>query len=211
MSDQSNPGTRWHAAWSGRPRGWPVDLQTKRFALRSLTPSDASERWLGWLDDADVMQPLHMPARKSTLQEIATHIEQFDNDHRLLVGIFDRQSGDHIGFYMIELDKMHGLASFNVFVGDRSWWGANVVNETRAALLDHFFDERGIEKAVGQPLQRNFGALFNYKAQGWRLEGVMRKQRRSNLNGQRIDQYSFGLLKEDWHAIRKTGSRENDA
>ena len=206
MSEPGSPDTRRHAAWAVRPQGWPIELSTERFVLRSMVRADASERWLGWLADAEVMRPLHMPTRQSSVEEIAAHIEQFDNDLRLLVGIFTREAREHIGFYMIEVDRAHALASFNVFVGDRSWWGRGVVNETRAALLDHFFDLRGIEKVIGQPLARNFGALFNYRAQGWKLEGVWRRHRRSFLTGERIDQYNFGLLKDDWHRLRSGGT-----
>ena len=47
-----------------------------------------------------------------------------------------------------------------------------MVNEAREALLDEFFNNRGIEKAVGMPFARNFSAVFNYKAQGWHHEGT---------------------------------------
>ena len=205
MNSSKNP-ERSHLAWKGRQRGWPVDLETERFNLRSLSPPDASPKWVEWVNDAEAMKPLHMPARLVSVEEIAEHIKLFDNDNRLLVGIFARDSGEHIGFYKIEIDKVHGLASFDDFVGDRNWWGNGVVNETREAILDHFFDARGIEKIIGQPLERNFAAVFNYKQQGWRLEGIHKKQRRSVLTGARIDQYTFGLRKEEWHALRKEKS-----
>jgi RimJ/RimL family protein N-acetyltransferase len=44
--------------------------------------------------------------------------------------------------------------------GSKSWWGKGVVNETREALLDEFFNNRGIEKVVGMPFARNFPAVL---------------------------------------------------
>jgi hypothetical protein len=41
------------------PTGKPVLLQTERLELRSLKPSDASERWVGWARDPEVMGPLN--------------------------------------------------------------------------------------------------------------------------------------------------------
>lgn len=201
-----NPGqesARIHSASRGRSRGWPIDLKTERFRLRSLVPSDASAKWVAWVGDAEAMRPLHMPASVSTVEEIAEHIRQFDNDIRLLIGVFVQGSDDHIGFYMIEVDRQHALAAFHVFIGDRNWWGKGVVNETRAALLDHFFDARGIEKVIGQPLERNFAAILNYKKQGWHFEGIHQKHRRSVLTQKRIDQYTFGLQKDVWKSLRK--------
>ena len=197
-----NEKTREHLAWRERPKGWPVELETARFRLRSLVRADASEKWAAWVADAEAMAPLHMPARKVSVEELAAHIALFDNDSRLLVGIFARENGAHIGFHMIEVDKAHALAAFHAFVGERAWWGKDVVNETRAALLDHFFGARGIDKAIGQPLERDFGALLNFKKQGWRLEGVHRRQRRSVLTGARVDQYAFAMQRDEWRALR---------
>jgi RimJ/RimL family protein N-acetyltransferase len=77
-----------------------------------------------------------------------------------------------------------------------------VVNETRAALLDEFFNKRGIEKATGMPLARNFPAVFNYKAQGWRHEATLRAHSVSASDNSRLDQYEFGLTSNEWQQMR---------
>jgi RimJ/RimL family protein N-acetyltransferase len=183
-------------------RGRPVLLKTDRFELRSATPADASDRWLGWAKDPAVMEPLNMPARAMRREELAAHIASVDNQMRYLIGIFEKAGGTQIGFFMIDVDVMHRYAIFNVAIGEKGGWGKGVVNETRAALLDHLFETRGIEKAIGLPLARNFPALYNYKAQGWRHEGTLRGQCLSSKDGSRLDQYQFGLLRKEWRARR---------
>jgi RimJ/RimL family protein N-acetyltransferase len=184
------------------PKGRPVFLETKRFSLRSLKPSDASERWMNWLKDPEVMGPLNAPIRKWTAQQLMAHIAVADNNERYLIGIFDRVSKIQIGFFMIDVDLIHGRATFNVVIGEKSWWGKGTVNEVRAALLDEFFNHRGIEKASGMPFARNFPAVFNYKAQGWRHEGTLRSHAISAAGGARLDQFQFGLTKDEWHNLR---------
>jgi [ribosomal protein S5]-alanine N-acetyltransferase len=179
----------------------PIQLRTKRFELRTLKAGDACETWIGWARDPDVMQPLNMPTRQMTLHDLANYIASFDNVNRCLVGVFDKASKALVGFFMIELDHGHRLATFNVLIGDKAWWGKGVVNEARAALLDYFF-EQGIEKACGGPLARNFPAIFNYKEQGWRHEGTLRGHRVSMIDGKRTDQYQFGILRSEWRAPR---------
>jgi len=56
------------------------------------------------------------------------------------------------------------------------------------------------------PLSRNFPAVFNYKAQGWRHEGTLRGHRRSIVDGTRLDQYQFGLLRDEWRQLRRKRS-----
>jgi RimJ/RimL family protein N-acetyltransferase len=183
--------------------GKPVHLKTERFELRSLKPADASDRWIGWARDSEVMGPLNSPTRQLSRQELASYIAQADNFTRFLIGIFESGGGPQIGFFMIEVDPFHHLATFNVTVGDKTWWGKGVVNEARAALLDYFFEQRGIQKAAGHPLARNFAAVFNYKAQGWRHEGTLRGHRTSVADKSRLDQYVFGLTRAEWRAARK--------
>ena len=189
-----------------RSMGRPVLLQTDRFELRSVTPADASDRWLGWAKDPAIMGPLNMPARAMRREELAAHIASVDNFTRFLVGIFEKAGKTQIGFFMIDVEPVHRSAIFNVAIGEKDWWGKGVVNEARAALLDHFFETRGIEKASGMPLARNFPALFNYKAQGWRHEGTLRGQCLSLTDGSRLDQYQFGLLRRDWRRLRTRGA-----
>jgi RimJ/RimL family protein N-acetyltransferase len=184
------------------PSGKPVQLQTERFELRSLNSAAASDNWIRWAADPDVMAPLNNPTRTLSRDDLAGYIASADNLQRYLIGIFDKASQVQIGFFMIDVDTAHRIATFNVVVGEKSWWGKGVINETRGALLDHFFEQRGIEKACGAPLARNFPAVFNYKAQGWRHEGTQRGQRLSVADGSRLDQYQFGMLRSDWRAAR---------
>ncbi len=189
-----------------RPAGRPIDLETARFRLRSLTAADASARWQAWSKDPEIMGPLNAPTRDLQIDFLARYAASFDNENRYLVGIFDKAGGGHIGFFIIEVDRMHRCATFNVVIGDKAWWGKGAVNEARAALLDHFFDHRGIEKAIGSPLARNFPAVFNYKAQGWRHEATLRGHRVSVIDSSRLDQYQFGLLRDDWRKLRRPGA-----
>jgi RimJ/RimL family protein N-acetyltransferase len=179
-----------------------MSVSTERFVLRTVTQADASDRWCGWSGDPEIMDPLNVPTRRMSREELVRYIARADGENTLLIGVFTRAMSQQIGFYLIEVNRMHMTANFNLVIGDRQYWGKNVVNETRAALLDELFERRGIEKAYGMPLARNFPAVFNYKAQGWRLEGLLRGQCRSVKDGTRLDQYQFGMLREEWRARR---------
>src|SRR5262245_10560698 len=183
----------------------PISLRTKRFELRTATPNDACDTWLSWTRDPEVMGPLNAPVRQMSKYELASYIGSYDNVNRHLIVVLGKGSGVPIGFFMVELEAAHRLANFNVVIGDKSWWGKGVVNEARAALLDYFFEQRGIEKACGSPLARNFPAIFNYKAQHWRHEATFRGHRLSVTDGKRLDQFQFGLLRSEWRAARAKG------
>lgn len=178
-------------------------IDTNRFYLRLLTPDDASERWIAWLGDIEVMEPLNTRLRRPTIEQLRKHIAGYDQRDRLLIGIFDKANDLHIGIYQLDLDRRHGLATFSVLIGDKAYWGQRTVLETRAALLDRLFRRMEIEKALGLPMARNFPAVFNYRAQGWVLEGIFKDHRISAQRKGRLDQLQFGLTKAAWVARRK--------
>ena len=190
-----------------REKAKPVRLVTKRFILRSLRPEDAKKPFIDWVSDAEVMGPLNQRVVENPKPDKwAASIANCDGINDFLIGIFARRTGDHIGLYDVTMDwgKRNGL--FSVIIGDKSYWGEKVVLETRPVLLDHFFLQRGMEKAVGHPPARNIPSVFNYKAEGWRLEGVLKGQLRSVEDGSRLDQLEFGLLKDEWLALRQETS-----
>jgi hypothetical protein len=54
---------------------------------------------------------------------------------------------------------------------------------------------------------RNIRSVFNYKAQGFTAEGMLRRHR-IDPNGNRVDQVMFGLFPEEW-AKRKAELRRH--
>jgi Acetyltransferase (GNAT) domain len=142
------------------PKGRPVLLETKRFALRSLKPSDASERWMNWLKDPEVMGPLNAPIRKWTAHELMAHIASANNNERYLIGIFDLTSKVQIGFYMVDIDPFHRRANFNVVIGAKSWWGKGVT--TRRLGLLCFLRGQDIRRKFNVWIAQTAGIVFDH-------------------------------------------------
>lgn len=169
--------------------------------MRSLTRQDVGERYAGWLRDPEVLAMLNNRNLKMTNEQLIAYVERFDNRVNFHLGIEAAAGGPLIGFYSAYRDPPNGVAQTNVMVGDHDYWGKNVVIETRAALLDFLFDVVGVEKVYGMPLARNVASVFNYRAQGFHCEGIMRQQRRGP-EGERLDQLFFGMLRSEWHEKR---------
>ena len=179
--------------------GIPVELETEHYRLRSLTPADSSDRYLDWTADPEVMLPLNRQPRRLEREELARYIASFDNRTRFQLGVFSKRSGEHVGVFTVELELPNLLARTNVLIGERAHWGVGIILEARAAVLDFLFDTVGIEKVWGTPLARNFAAVYNYQAQGFRCEGILKAHIRAP-NGERLDQYLFAILNEEWRS-----------
>ncbi len=184
------------------PRPKPIRLVTDRFLLRTLRPQDVTPSLLAWIADPEVMEPINQRPIQISRERMAGIIASCDGVEDTYIGIFERKSSTYIGNYMLHFDRKELTVTFDVLIGDKSFWGQKVVLETRPVLLDHVF-KYGFEKAVGRPPARNFASVFNYKTEGWRLEGILKGQLKHRYGEGRLDQYEFGLLKDEWLAMRK--------
>jgi RimJ/RimL family protein N-acetyltransferase len=196
--DQCVPLERW------RP-GQGLILVTEHYIVRSMTHADIGEDYLAWTQDEEIMAGVNSRPANMTAADLHRYIDRFNNRTAFHFGVFLKETGRLIGFYSVYWDRKHNLASTNVVIGDKSYWGKGVVLESRAAIIDFLFGRLKVGKIWGNPMARNIPSVFNYKAQGFRCEGVLRRHR-MNPSGERVDQLMFGLLPEEW-AARKAGQK----
>jgi RimJ/RimL family protein N-acetyltransferase len=178
--------------------GLQIDMTTKRFRIRSLTPLDASQHFLDWIADPNVMGPLNMPARRLTSPEIVAYIGSFDRRRRHLLGMFDKASTAHFGIVIVEISEQHRLAKLAYLIGDEAYRGKGALRECLSALITYLFDKHGIEKITAHVETGNTPSIRALEALGLRREGTMRGEIRSFRDGARLDQYFYGLLKPEW-------------
>lgn len=181
-----------------RPPGPPIRLETANYIVRSMQHSDVNEDYRDWTHDEEIMAGVNSSPTTMTLEDMHKYVDRFDNRNSFHFGIFDKHANNRlVGFYVIYRDRRHNLAQTNVVIGDKDYWGKQVVLETRSAVIDFLFDVVKVGKIWGNPMVRNVRSVFNYKAQGFVAEGVLRLHR-IDPQGNRVDQVMFGLLPEDW-------------
>lgn len=186
--------------------GQLLTLETERYIVRSMTPADVNEDYVRWTKDEEIMAGVNSAPKAMTLQDIRKYVANFNNRTGFHLGIFLKETGRLIGFYSVYYDRRHALGSTNVVVGDKSHWGKGVVLETRAAIIDFLFDRLKVAKIWGSPVARNIPSVFNYKAQGFACEGIL-KRHRASPSGERVDQFMFALFPEDWRKAKAAKRR----
>lgn len=185
-----------------RSPGDLVEIETARFRVRSIEREDVTDRFVSWMADPDVMTGLNMPERRLSQAQALRWTMGFDNNRRFFLLICDLQTEIPIGFFTVTLDS-HQTAETAVVIGDQSYWGRNVVVETRAAILNFVFDALGAYKVLEWPHGRNFSSIYNYNAMGFTCEAILREQMLSVASGDRLDQLVCGMLATEWSEKRK--------
>ena len=185
--------------------GTPVHLTTDRFIIRSTTPKDITPKFLKWQNDRELRIGQNQRGPKMDRVKMLNVLSKNDNARRFLLLITTRLGNAPIGFFAANVAPTDKVAETTVVIGDRNWWGKGVVTEARARLVDFLFDEVGLNKVMGRPHARNLPSIFNYRAQGFKCEGILRQQMTSIVDGESIDQMVFSMLRDEWKALKEKG------
>lgn len=169
----------------------PITLESENYLIRSLDISDASESYKEWLNDEEVTQFIQVSGEG----RLEDYIAGFDNDSRFLLGIFANKS-KHIGNFTLVHHKAHKTVGMGLMIGDKSYWGVEAVQEARAVVLDFCFHTLDVYKVFGTCYSVNHAAVYNYKKQGWTLDGIRKGQ--FLFNGTRVDSINFSMFRDDW-------------
>lgn len=182
--------------------GAPVILDPPRATLRSLEVDDVDQRYLKWLQDPEVVRYQNARFEDISERKLREFVAGHDNDKTFLLGIFEHRSGNHIGNHRAVCDLNHLRAHIGVMIGDKSFWGSGIVMETRAALLDFLFEDRGIHKVCGSVYADNVASVYNYQALGFKAEAIRVSHVLSDEH--RCDLIEFALFRDAW-AKRQEG------
>lgn len=180
------------------PRGFtggPVSLVSGPFDLRSLTPADVTDDMVSWFNDDVMTRGLNLGGLAFTVDSLRQMVARFDNWRHFITGIFERTSGQLIGFYTIDVDPAHNVGQITTGIGRDEYRGRGVLWATIDVLLDDFFDRRGLDKMSARIVARNFRMLFNFKdTPRFILEARLRQECRAP-DGRRVDILVFSAFR----------------
>ena len=181
----------------------PVQLETSRYVVRTLSREDSPEPFQKWARDPAIMEPLNLPARELGAEQVRAYFASFDNRRKYLFGIFSKAEDRQIGFWIVEVNPVHATANWHLAIGERSHWGRAAPLEIGIALIDWLFGERGVEKLSATVPANNRRVRSLYEGVGWPLEAVLKGELKAASGKGRIDECRYGLLRETWPSVRE--------
>ncbi len=155
----------------GTSIGFP--LESRRFRLRPLVPDDATPRYASWLRDPGVRQWIQTAASTDQIESLRAYIsERCGRDDILFLGIFDRQSGEHVGNIKFEpIDREAGSAVLGVLIGDPEYRGRGVFGEILQAASAFLSVSYGVRRILLGVRGANEAAVKAYRASGFVQQG----------------------------------------
>jgi RimJ/RimL family protein N-acetyltransferase len=177
-----------------------VEIHSEKYLIRTIAADDASDRWAGWMSDPDVRYMLNMAPRSWKKADVVNYIHTFNQGQNLLLGIFDKQSGAHVGIFTVDINPAPGHFLLNLLIGEPGYRNKHVTTDIAEPFLTYFFETLGLNAAVASVLAHNAPMIHWLQKNGWQLDQTRKQAARSHADGAPLDVCLFSLPRETWRA-----------
>ena len=166
-----------------------------RLILRSLVPSDRSEKYLSWLNDGEVQHYSRRRGRIFTMADIDTFLTEAQNSSDYFLAVIVKDTGVHIGNLSLNnLDTKNSSAEISIMMGNRDYWGKGLATEAVELAIQVGFSQLGLHRLWAESPNPAFNAIM--EKVGWVKEGVRREA--FLLDGTYCDHICWSILAQEW-------------
>ena len=126
-------------------------IETNRFIIKKLEIVDVNAKYLGWLNDKELIKYLLLgeSERPITLTELKKYVlEKSTNTEIYFYGIFLKNTLEHIGNIKYEIEVHSKKYFMGILIGDKSWHRKGVAVEVVAATKNFDAEIKEIYLAV---------------------------------------------------------------
>jgi len=171
-------------------------LETERLTLTAFSDEFLTERYVGWLNDPDVVRYSEQRHRQHTVESCRAFAAGFVDGPSHLWAIIDktRELG-HIGNINTDVDAPNGTADVAVLIGEKKVWGRGYGAEAWIAVMDYLLGPGGMRKVTAGAMAENKGMLAIMEKSGMVDEG--RRVRQFLLDGREVDVILAARFKDD--------------
>ncbi len=147
-------------------------ILTDRFLLRPLHPDDASARYSSWLEEAQAARYIVSAGQPHDIPALRVYIEErMGRDDVLFLGIFTRDTGEHLGNIKYEpVDSLNRFAVMGILIGERSWRGKRIAREVIDASAEWLHENRSIDEIILGVDKTHLAAITAYEKAGFGVE-----------------------------------------
>lgn len=181
-------------------------IETNNLRIVPFTEEFLSERYVGWLNDPEVVRFSRQRNRTHTLASCRDYLKTFDGTPNHFWAIVSRDPGQgHIGNINAYVDTTHQVADLGILIGERSAWGRGYGTEAWIAVCDYLFRSTRIRKITAGALTVNSAMAALARKAGMIEDG--RRIRQYLFEGAETDVVHWALFRKDWLERTTGGSR----
>lgn len=171
------------------------DIKTKRLLITPFSERHLTLRYVGWLNDPEVVRFSEQRHRKHTLESCRAYWQSFEGTPHYFWAIELQKTREHIGNINAYVDPSNQLADVGIIIGEKEAWVRGYGFEAFHAVFHFLLHEAGLRKvtagtlAVNTPMLRIM-ARMNMREDGRRIKHYL-------CEGQEVDLVHQALFKEE--------------
>ncbi len=161
-------------------------LETPRLRIVPFSAEHLTERYVGWLNDPEVVKYSDQRFRQHTLESCRAYWESFAGTPNYFWALVARDPAvGHIGNMNAYVEPRHGTADVGIVLGERGVWGRGYGAEAWIAVCRWLLDEAGLRKVTAGTLSVNEPMLAIMRKAGMVEDG--RRIRQQMWEGREVD------------------------
>ncbi len=161
-------------------------LETRRLTLLPFSDQHLTERYVGWLNDPDVVRYSEQRHRIHDIESCRRFAATFADGLSHLWAIVEKEQGlGHIGNINTDVDAPNKSADIAILIGDKQAWGQGLGAEAWIAVVDYLLDPGGMRRVTAGCMAENKAMLAIMKKSGMTEEG--RRPGQFILDGREVD------------------------
>ncbi|MFH1019056.1 MAG: GNAT family protein [Pseudomonadota bacterium] len=169
------------------------DIVTERLLITPLGKEHISSKYLGWLNDKDLMRYSEQRHRNHNSQSCLEYLRSFEDSPHHLWAIIEQQDGlGHVGNINAYVNEQNLLADIGIVIGERNAQGRGYALEAWRAVSAYLFDKVGIRKISAGTLAANTPMLKLMRQAGMVEDGI--RKRHFLCDGQEMDVVHMALF-----------------
>lgn len=170
---------------------------TKRLRIVSYSEEYLTDRYVGWLNDPEIMRYSEGRFKRHTVESCREYIRSFENTPSHLWAITLKEPGGaHIGNINCYVNTNYMNADIGVMIGERSQWGKGYGKEAFEGVVDFLFKKAGMRKVTAGTMSSNTSMLKIMRAAGMQDDGI--RKRHYICEGKEVDIVHMSLFRENW-------------
>jgi RimJ/RimL family protein N-acetyltransferase len=151
-----------------------------------FTPRHLTQRYVGWLNDPEVVRYSEQRHRLHTLDSCRSYFASFEgsDSHFLAIEAADEALG-HIGNITVSVDRHNQMADLSIMIGEKTAWGGGFATAAWCAVMEDQLGRAGLRKITAGTMSVNTSMVKLMERSGMTIEA--RRARHFLYEGIEVD------------------------
>lgn len=168
--------------------------------LRRLINSDATEEYLSWFDNYDVVKFTESRFFPQSIVEIEKFIESCNNFNNVTFAIIENEHQRHIGNIKLgNINWIHRYADIGLMIGDSEFWGRGIASEAIALVTEYGFKRLNLRMITAGVYSKNMASKRAFEKNNFTISHTEKSKyffEGEYLDGIVLEKFSSNMVEE---------------